>query len=600
MKLYISKDKIETFCGNVFSLRLVSDEDISKKDINWESDGDAVSIRDFKGEDKDCFNHGILLTAVNEGECTVKAELDGRTYECRVKVHQMRTFAPSQCINHYVGDFHDHTSLNHNPAEFAVRTDTRASDMVKQLNDEGKLEFAVVSDHACLVPKDDFFAGFVAAEECADDGLIVFAGTESEVTDIRTDRFGHTHKESGEIVTVNANNYAAVKTFDEYYEKLSDSPFAIASFAHPQVIGWDMNGIWNFRFDRNCVPELMNKIRLIETGNGSKTSESNMINEYMYSLALDYGFKVSPACNSDHHGPVWSYDMWEGKTVILAPEKSKEAFLDALRNCRTYATESGSVKLYYTVNGRCPSETLDETSVYYFHVETGTLPYGKYTPIVRLEVISDGGETVYMSENKDYGSFDFTVESNSARYFYLKLTDSNNYYTWSSPVWTGRAFDKPSDKGIPVYIDKSEFTAVDSCGNACPEIINGNPKIPWISGKEKPCVTVDMKQLYTVKGIGYTNHHFVRPECNDEYPATKRIAEFVSEYKVLSSVDGISYTPCAKGCIRAFGGETEIYFDRPCKARFIRFEAVETVGSKSGDKKYTGIPAVLGEISVFE
>lgn len=25
MKLYISKDKIETFCGNVFSLRLVSE-----------------------------------------------------------------------------------------------------------------------------------------------------------------------------------------------------------------------------------------------------------------------------------------------------------------------------------------------------------------------------------------------------------------------------------------------------------------------------------------------------------------------------------------------------------------------------------------------
>jgi hypothetical protein len=108
-----------------------------------------------------------------------------------------------------------------------------------------------------------------------------------------------------------------------------------------------------------------------------------------------------------------------------------------------------------------------------------------------------------------------------------------------------------------------------------------------------------MKKVYAVKGIGYAGHHFVRPECNDQYPATKRIAEFVAEYRVLSSVGGVTFTPCAKGCIRAFGGETEIYFDSPCKARFIRFEVTETVGSKSREEKYTGIPCVLGEISVF-
>ena len=600
MNLAISKTEINTFCGNVFSLRLVSDEDITKKDICWSCDGDAVKIRDFKGEDKDCFNHGILLTATCEGKCTVTAKLDGDVYSCYITVHKMRSFKPEECVNHYVGDFHDHTSLNHNPAEFAVRTDTRAADMVKQLSKEGKLEFAVVSDHACLVPKDDFFAGFVAAEECADDGLVVFAGTESEVTDIRTDRFGHTHKESGEIVTVNANNYAAVKTFDEYYEKLSDSPFAIASFAHPQVIGWDMNGIWNFRFDRNSVPELINKVRLIETGNGNKSCDSNMINEYVYSLALDYGFKVSPACSSDHHGPVWSYDMWEGKTVIMASEKSKEAFLDALRNNRTYATESGNTKLFYTVNGRYPGETLSETTVYNFHVETGTLPYGTYIPIVGIEVISDGGEIVFASQGKDYTSFDFTVESDTARYFYLKLTDKNKYFTWSSPVWTGRAFDAQNEKSVPIYIDKSEFTAVNGEGIDCSVVINGNPKEPWISGNEKPCVTIDMKRKYNVKGVSYSNHHFVRPECNDNYPSSKRIAEFVAEYRVLTSVDGSGFEEYAKGCIRAFGGETLIYFAKAVEARFIRFEVLKTVGSRTGDEKCTGIPAVLGEISVFE
>lgn len=600
MSITFSKSSIDTFCGNVFSLRLISDEDLSKKDIKWFCQGDSVSIKTFIGDDEDCFNYGILITALSEGNSDIIAEVDGEAYKCHISVRKMRKFKAEECTNHYIGDLHDHTSLIHKPAEFATRTDTRAIDLVTQFRDEGKLDFAVVSDHACLVPKDDFFAGFVAAEECSGDGLVVFAGTESEVTDIRTDRFGYTHKESGEIVTINANNYAAVKTFEEYYDTFKDSPFVIASFAHPQVIGWDMNGIWNFRFDRNCTPELKRMVKLIEVGDGSKESESHMIDEYAYSLALDYGFKVSPVSASDNHGPVWGYDMWEGKTVILAAEKSKEAFLDALMNHRTYATQAGNVKLYYTVNGRCPSETLEDAEKYSFHVETGTLPYAKAAEIVRLEVISDGGKCVYCAENEDFSSFDFMVESDTASYFYLRLTDKNNYFTWSSPVWTGRCSKFVSvNRDKPIYIDKTEFFATDDEGNVCNKVINNNTKHPWASGKKNPSITVDMKKIYKVNGISYAGYHFIRPECNDENPPAKRIAEFVADYRVFTSMDGKNFEFCTEGCIRAFGGETEIYFDNPVIARFVRFDVIKTVGAKNGDRVYADVPAVIGEISIF-
>ena len=599
MTVRLSKDNISTFVGNVISLRLLSEQDISKCHITWRTEGDAVKIRDFSGDDPDCFNHGVLLTAMHEGRSLVTAEWDGKTYTCTVNVTKMRSFAPQDCTKHYIGDFHDHTSLIHKPAEFAVRTDTRAVDCVSQLREDGRLDFSVVSDHAGLIPKDDFFADFVAAEECSGNDLIVFAGAESQVNDIRTDRFGHTHKESGEIVTVNACNYANTDTFEEFFDTFAESPFAIASFAHPQVIGWDMNGIWNFRLDRNRQPELKRMTRLMEMVNGDKNNEDNLVNEYMYSVALDNGFKVSPVSCSDHHGPKWSYDMWNGKTVILAAEKSREAFLDALRNCRTYATEAGNIKLDYRVNDRFPSETLEVCSVYHFHVETGVLPYAKPSRIVRLEVVSDGGKTVFAAKNQDFVSFDFSFESDSARYFYLRLCDENNCRTWSSPVWTGRPFDNTSEKSVPLYLDKSMFTASDENGNDCSVVINGNPKEPWISDSETPVVDIDMQRMTRIRGIGYSNHHFIRPQCNDEYPPIRHMAECVTEYRVLTSTDGKNYQQRADGCIRALGGETDIYFSETVEARYVRFEVLKTVAAKSGDPRYTGTHAVLGEISVF-
>jgi hypothetical protein len=52
----------------------------------------------------------------------------------------------------------------------------------------------------------------------------------------------------------------------------------------------------------------------------------------------------------------------------MAYEKSKEAFLDALFARRFYATESGNVRVDYTVNGMRGASDLPLTDTYRFHV----------------------------------------------------------------------------------------------------------------------------------------------------------------------------------------------------------------------------------------
>ena len=86
--------------------------------------------------------------------------------------------------------------------------------------------------------------------------------------------------------------------------------------------------VWNFSLEKNNTPALRRMVKLVEVGNGGDR-KSNLINEYVYSVALDNGFRVSTCCSSDSHGPVWGYGAFPGKTVLMAPEKSREAFLDA-------------------------------------------------------------------------------------------------------------------------------------------------------------------------------------------------------------------------------------------------------------------------------
>ena len=43
----LSKAKIESFCGDVLPIELISDTDITKADIKWYVKGDSVSGRFF-------------------------------------------------------------------------------------------------------------------------------------------------------------------------------------------------------------------------------------------------------------------------------------------------------------------------------------------------------------------------------------------------------------------------------------------------------------------------------------------------------------------------------------------------------------------------
>lgn len=607
MSLSLSKSTVSSYLGDILPLHLgfnSAEHDVLKNaDIHWESDSDAVSLRTFSGDDAMSFRHGVLLILRAVGHANVTATLDGTSYTCAVTVRERMTAQPNGEMQFYVGDLHNHTTKIHNHNDFIARTSEFQHEFIDQVKDEGLLDFCAMSDHACVLNDTEFFRNFLEVEKAGEDGVVIFPGAESEVTVRENDRFDVLHKNSGEIVTFNTDGYGNPTSWEPFYECVKHAPAPVAIFAHPNVVGFSTKGVWNFCFHKNNTPEMLRAARGIETINGGEVG-TNLMHEFNYSLALDCGFRVSPVASSDSHGPVWGYRHMMPKTVLLAPEKSREAFLDALRNNRFYATESGNVKLRYTVNGKAAPADLDTATDYRFHVELSSFREDESTVPVSCTVVSDGGKTL-LTLTDIAPVFDFALRSETARYFYLRFVDREGRRTWSMPVWTGRPFDRYAEPDL-TPIDLETATAVDLLTGAdASAAIDGDVYHTWEAPTEKASVAVDLKGVRTVSAIGYYPRIITRPsktadpEGYAQWREDRYSATLPTQFEVFTSVDGVNYEKQAEDISRMFGGENVVTFS-PTSARYVRLDLHSTVGADAFPQIYGDAKCSIGNLAVFE
>ena len=609
MAAHISAKNIHSFCGDVVPLHIGFDSEehamLSRADITWHTDSDAVRIRDFRGEDRMCFHLGVLLELRHVGTATVTATYEGRDYTCFVTVTEPVTCTSEEAVEYYAGDLHDHTSVIHGHDDFADRDCEFQHEYLDCIKKENLLDFAVISDHADTINNTDFFRGFTEERKAQPMDVIVFPGSESEVTFCAIDRFGIPHNNGGEIVILNSTGYIRASSFDEFEQHFKDSPLPVGIFAHPQIVGCAIPGIWNFAYDQHNTPEMLRIMCGIEMGDGSNRQQ-NLIHEYVYSVALDNGFRVSTTCSSDAHGnPVgkdglrWGYRRFPGKTVIMAKEKSKEAFLDALRNNRFYGSESGNLKIRYSVNGKVAPADLSVSDSYRFEVKLAYFQADPTTRPISCHVISDGGETLLRLTDMDFSDFNFEITSKTAHYFYLRFVDEKGRRTWSPPVWTGRTFEK-NEAPAPVPIDMQGFTATElMSGKDASVLLDGDPSNCFVAENHTASILVDMKSERVIGGVGLYHREIVRgPGWDGDTSALPLLAAFPTRYAVFVSQDGKTFEVCAAGVSRVFGEEQIISF-KQCVARYLRFDVLSTVGQDLERRGFEAQPCVIGSLSLL-
>lgn len=589
----LSKNLISSYVSDVIPLMLEGDGIGKGSPVVWRAEGDVATVRTFSGEGKYSFNHGVLVTLVKEGEGKIIAEYNGREYSAAVQARAMCCASSEDELNFYVGDMHCHTTDIHAIDDFAKHAKDDITDLVNYVKDKDPIDVTVITDHADVTNDYDFFRGFCLVEDC--NSPIIFPGAESEIMYTEQDRYGIVHRHSGELVTLMSAGYINCKTYEEFEREILRSPAPIGIFAHPHVVGYSTKGIWNFDFANHNTKNMLHIMRGVELGNGGDNKE-NMLHEYAYSQALDAGFKVSVTQSSDSHGPVWGYGCLAGKTIILAKEKSREAIHDAFRHNRFYACETGNVKLKYKVNGATAPATLPLTDTYDFDIALDYFKDDTATHPSVCQVISDYGDVVYECEVSD-NLLDFTVKSDTARYFYLKLIDCEGRKTWSMPIWTSREFDKPKifeGKAI----DMSTFTARTVKKDAA-VAINNDPFDPFFSEEKLPSVFIDMKEERYISALSYYPRIVLRQNKPVGWNTRDEAKTVVSRFRVHASLDGISYTELATKTCQALGSETFVTFPKTL-ARFVKFEVVGNVGIDTHRSNYADTETVIGNISLFE
>lgn len=599
MHYRLSKEKICSFCGDVLPLYLCDEEGraLYFEDVCFRVEGSAVRLHDFREGSRVPFTGGVLLALDEVGEATVYATHAGREYACAVSVREMKRAAEGDALNYYFADLHNHTSLIHKGEEFARRTEGLQDEYVAFLKNEEKMNVTAITDHAETINHLDFFRGFVETEKAAPMKTVIFPGAESEVIYTDTDRFGTIIRKSGEIVTFNVTDYCCSQAWEQFYKMFAGEKRPVGIFAHPQVVGWSTPGIWDFDFPARFTPEMEHLICGLEVLNGTGERDA-FLYEYAYSVALDAGFRLSAAAASDSHGPCWGYGYMKSKTVLMAIEESREAFLDAFRSLRFYATESGNVRLSFTVNGKRAPATLDLTDTYTYRIECSLFHDGEDLPVAG-EIISDYGKTVAKLSFKE-GVAEGTIKSDTARYFYLRLWDKNALRTFSPPIFTGRATDTRDfyEDLSPLSMEGTAATDLSN-GKAAPLAINGCADTFYSAESPTPSILIDLGKPQKIAAIGHLPTRVVRPALNrKKWKADDIAVTLPAHYAVSVSYDGESFTEVASGVCRVFGAENIIRF-APVRARYLRFDVLDTVGANSHRKAAADANASIGNLSVF-
>ena len=592
MAIKLSKSSIESYAGNVLPLRLISDENIETANINWSVQGDSVTIRTFEDDADHPFRDGVLIRFIKTGNSTVLATLNGERFECAVSVREMKKASSEDELNYYRGDLHTHTTGIHNRADFMNRTEGFQSDMVNFIKEEGLLDLGVMTDHGDVSTQYEYFRCYTTVEDAEPMNTVMFPGCESDNIIMKTDMEGREYRAAGEVIVINGDSNKSAYGWEDLVSTFKDAPCPIGIFAHP------VQASWEFEFERHGKdPEITKLMRCVEMGDGRDTN-CRILHEYALSSALDAGFRVTSSCGSDGHAR-WGFAICPGKTIIMAAEKSKEAFTDALRNNRAYASDSGNVKLKLRVNGKAAPCDLPLTDKYSFNVSLAYFADDDSTKIVKCQVISDYGNVVFEKKGITDGNFSFDIASSTARYFYLRLVDNEGRRTFSPPVWCGREFDEFTEPSFK-RIESKDFKAVDTVsGKDATALLNFDVKSPWENGEKTASIVIDMQKEETISALVYVNPTQPAKKKDDPLSRSRFHVKCPRRYKVSTSLDGEQYTLCAEGGIRKFGSEEIISFDE-INARYVKFDVLSTVGLEFERKEYLDSTLLLGGLIVMK
>jgi hypothetical protein len=122
-------------------------------------------------------------------------------------------------------------------------------------------------------------------------------------------------------------------------------------------------------------------------------------------------------------------------TAVLAPELTRQALWDAFRARRTYATTGARILLDFRLNEQLMGAALKADGPPRLRVSVVGA-----APLERVEVIRDDRLVLIRRGGGEQESFDFVDAdcSRGAHHYYVRVSQIDGEFAWSSPIWFER------------------------------------------------------------------------------------------------------------------------------------------------------------------
>ncbi|MCY6371928.1 CehA/McbA family metallohydrolase [Clostridium ganghwense] len=227
----------------------------------------------------------------------------------------------------------------------------------------------------------------------------------------------------GHFNIIGSKNYLKykIKNFDEftYWLNREDSPIVSINHPHKYIESFNYNA------------QLDKYINFIEVGNGSPPNKYLNGEKYYYKL-LDKGWHLGAINGQDNHRANWGDS--NNLTVVIAKSLKEKDFIDALKNRRTYSTETRTLKLTVKANNYMMGSILPLNKNIIFNLKA----IDKNNPINKIELISNEA-TVLKSKKfseKTKVKWDLCIPFEKNKWYVIKITHKNGLYGISSPFFT--------------------------------------------------------------------------------------------------------------------------------------------------------------------
>lgn len=383
------------------------------------------------------------------GEHRVILQVKDMASPSNVSIVEWNFYVGEQNLNFYFGGLHSHTNLSD-----GTGTPTEAYTWAR---DNAKADFLAITDHSnWLDGEKDLInenitdinsstsAEWKKLHEVADsfnkDGKFVAIGAFEMTWSGSTGGWGHINTFNTPWFASRSNSKMDLKT---YYAKLAQNPQSISQLNHPGTTFGDFADFGYYS------PEADNVVNLIEVGNGEgQVRGSGYFPSYnLYTRALDKGWHLAPTNNQDNHKGNW-VNSNTARTVILAPNLTRDSLYEAMRNRRVYSTEDENLKVEYTVNNKPMGSILNTPST--LNAKINITDPDANDVIGKVSVIVDGGKVLATKTfNTNSAQWDISLDTGYS-YYYVRVDESDKDIAVTAPIWANSV--------VPVGISKVEVS----------------------------------------------------------------------------------------------------------------------------------------------